>query len=338
MSATDEADRHAEDTPEAPRISVVIPTYGRPALLARCLDALVRQSLPPEQYEIVVADNAEDTNTERLVEAFGCAGGPALHYVAAGDVPGPAAARNRGWRRAAAPIIAFTDDDCVPEPDWLEQGLVVFADRCVAAAGGTIRVPIPERPTDYQRNTAELQHASFATANCFCRRAWLAAVGGFDERFRTAWREDSDLEFTLCDNGARLVAAHRAVVVHPVRAAPWGVSVLEQRKSMYNALLYKKHPARYRHAIQAAPPWHYYRIVTTLIVGIAAALRGRYSLAAVSGSAWALMTAQFCCRRLQGTARTPTHIAEMGVTSVLIPPLCVFWRLRGAITFRVMFL
>ena len=87
-------------------------------------------------------------------------------------------------------------------------------------------------------------------------------MGGFDERFTAAWREDSDLAFTVLERHECIVRAPRAIVVHPVRAARWGSSIGQQRKSMYNALLYKKHPALYRARVQASPPWRYYLIVT----------------------------------------------------------------------------
>jgi hypothetical protein len=68
------------------------------------------------------------------------------------------------------------------------------------------------------------------------------AVGGFDERFTAPWREDSDLVVTQLECNARLVRVPEAAVVHAVRPARWGVSVRQQSKSMFSALLYKKHP------------------------------------------------------------------------------------------------
>jgi glycosyltransferase involved in cell wall biosynthesis len=130
------------------QVSVVVPTCGRPALLARCLRALERQSLPREAYEVIVVEDRERK--------------------------GPAAARNRGWRRAAAAIVAFTDDDTEPARDWLEQGLAAFQDP-IDAVTGRIVMPIPEEPTDYERDARGLERAEFVTANCFLRRGLLSA-------------------------------------------------------------------------------------------------------------------------------------------------------------------
>src|SRR5207248_10211948 len=94
---------------------------------------------------------------------------------------GPAAARNAGWRAARGEVIAFTDDDTVPDPGWLRAGVAAL--ESADAAWGRIRVPLALPPTDYERNEAGLEAAEFATANAFCRRAVLEAVGGFDVGF-----------------------------------------------------------------------------------------------------------------------------------------------------------
>ena len=207
-----------------------------------------------------------------------------------------------------------------------------------AAAWGRLRMPLPPVSTDYERNEAGLEGAEFVTANCFVRRDVLEAVGGFDERFTLAWREDSDLYFTLLERGFRVVHVPGAVVVHPVRPAPWGVSLRQQRKSLFNALLYKKHPALYRQKVRASPPWNYYASTAALALAPGAALAGAPEALAVTLAVWLVLTGSFAWRRLRGTSRRLSHVAEMLVTSALIPPLSVFWRLRGAARFRTLFL
>jgi hypothetical protein len=128
-----------------------------------------------------------------------------------------------------------------------------------------------------------------------------------------------------------------AVITHPIRAASWGVSLHQQKKIQSDALLYKKHPALYRKKIRAAPRWDYYLIVSAMLAGIAALASGHPLFATAAGGMWLVMTARFCLMRLGPTVKTPAHIAEMIVTSALIPPLAVFWRLIGAIKFRVRF-
>jgi GT2 family glycosyltransferase len=318
--------------------SVVVPTYRRPEFLDRCLAALVAQDFDTRSYEIIVADNAASRDTRMQVERWiKRAARPHIRYLAAGQKPGPAAARNAGWRAAQGAIIAFTDDDCVPDRGWLKAGMSAFHDG-LAAASGRIVMPLPPSPTDYERNEASLQHVEFVTANCFCRREVLEKVGGFDERFATAWREDSDLHFTLLEKGFQVAHAADALVVHPVRPAPWGISLLQQRKSLFNALLYKKHPGFYRERIQTSPPWHYYATVAALLAGLGLGLANRPVPSVAAFGLWVLLTGRFCLLRLRDTSHSPRHVAEMIVTSALIPPISVFWRLRGAVRFRVRFL
>ena len=320
-----------------PAVSVVVPTHRRADLLARCLNALLAQDLDAG-YEILVVDDALDEATRRLVTDLSRRAGPqncCLRYLPNAGRSGPAASRNVGWRSARAPIVAFTDDDCVPQPGWLREGLAAFRDG-VSAAAGHIVVPLGERPTDYERNAAGLSGAVFVTANCFCRRAALEQVGGFDERYEVAWREDSDLQFAIEQRGLTIARAGQAVVVHPVRPGTWGISLHQQRKSMFNALLYKKFPDRYRRQIQAAPPLRYYAILGTLALSLCLVRRG--GRAAVAPLLlWAALTGQFCASRLRGTSRSPSHLAEMIVTSIAMPPLTIYWRLRGALKYRVVF-
>src|SRR4051794_15879792 len=98
------------------RVSVVIPTYRRPDLLGRCLGALGGQDFDPLEYEIIVADDAASDATRRQVEAFAATTRARVVYAPVAGAHGPAAARNVGWRAAAAPVIAFTDDDTIPDP------------------------------------------------------------------------------------------------------------------------------------------------------------------------------------------------------------------------------
>ncbi len=341
-----------------PLVSVVIPTYHRSELLQRCLRALLEQDLAPSRFEVIVADDAASEETRCQVARMAISArdqGFCLRYIPVTGAHGPAAARNAGWRAARGHIVAFTDDDCIPAPGWLSAGLAAFGLPCnqlvtgntgdndgtarrIDGVSGRVVVPLCGAPTDYQRNEARLADASFVTANSFYRRDALVAVGGFDERFRMAWREDSDLHFRLLDHGGRLVAANDALVTHPTRPAPWGVSIAQQRKSMYNALLYKQHPRHYRVYIQSTPPWRYYATVAALGGVLVGVLTRHRLLASVSAVVWSALTLEFCIRRLPGTAHAPRHIAEMVVTSAVIPPLSVFWRLRGALKFRVWFL
>jgi hypothetical protein len=102
--------------------------------------------------------------------------------------------------------------------------------------------------------------------------------------------------------------------------------------------LYKKFPARYRERIRASPPWDYYATVGALAAAPASVAFGFPVVAPAALGLWAALTIRFCLRRLRQTSTDPRHVFEIAVTSALIPPLSVFWRLYGALKFRVLFL
>jgi glycosyltransferase involved in cell wall biosynthesis len=184
------------------RATVVVPTYRRHDLLVRCLTALAAQSLPRSEYEVIVADDAASPDTAKLVSAWTDQTQGLIRYLPVQHAHGPAAARNAGWRAARGEIIAFTDDDCLPDSSWLSTGVAALASgQRIDAAWGSLRMPLPPRPTDYERDAAGLERSEFVTANCFCRREALEEIGGFDERFTAAWREDADLYFSLLEAG-----------------------------------------------------------------------------------------------------------------------------------------
>lgn len=322
-------------------VSVVVPTYRRPDLLERCLAALTAQRFDRDRYEVIVADDAGEERVRCRVAAWNArtGGAPAVRYVAVTATQGPAGARNRGWEIASAGIVAFTDDDTIPRPDWLAEGLAAMTP-AVTAAAGHVDVPLPagRALTDYELDIANMRTAEFLTANCFVRRAALAAIAGFDERFTSAWREDSDLQFRLLEANGKVVAAPRAVVEHPVRPMPFAGGIKAHRKVAFDALLYKKHPHLYRERIRRAPPWNYYAIVVALVAIAWGALARSPALAWSGFAVWLALTAAFCAKRLARSSHAPGHVAEMIVTSIAIPPVAVFWRLAGALRFRVLFL
>lgn len=324
-----------------PRISVVIPTCKRPQLLLRCLTAVLKQDYEPDAYEVIVVDDGHDDVTRDLVQAV-AEGAPLaaeLRYLRPPVGRGPAVARNVGWRAARAELIAFTDEDTVPASAWLAEGERVMARHPDwVAMCGRVSVPVRGEITDYVRMTAGLTTAEFATANAFVRRWALDEVHGFDERFTRAGLEDSDLQFRLMKEVGHVGRSARAEVVHPVRAAPWGLSLSQQRNTYFDALLYKKHPKLYRERIRRVPPWNYYLIVALALAALLLPLLGQADLAGWCAFGMGVLVLHLAMQRLRDTSHSLAHVLEMLATSALIPFLSVYWRLRGAIHFRVLFL
>ncbi|HUH58639.1 MAG TPA: glycosyltransferase [Candidimonas sp.] len=322
-------------TDRTPLVSVVVPTRNRPELLARCLRALIGQTLGGDSYEVVVCDDGPAEAVRVVVQKLAdlAQGRPMLRYIPVTATQGPAGARNAGWRAARSAVIAFTDDDTIPEPYWLRAGLDAMASPGVQAVAGRIVMPLPERPTDMDLDAAGLASAEFATANCFVMRDALERVGGFDERYTLAWREDSDLHFALIDTGQRIVSAPGAKVVHPLRRTHFGAGLHMQRKVMFDVLLYRKFPDLYRQHIRKGPPWFYLLVCGSFLLALVNFLAGDRPSAAAAALLWALLSLLFFFRRLRRSAFTLRNIAELAVTSVFIPLLSVFWRLVGAVRF-----
>jgi glycosyltransferase involved in cell wall biosynthesis len=330
-----------------PEISVVIPTYKRPDLLLTCLQHLELQTLDKALFEVLVVSDGPDEKTRLAVDTYNRASAMKIIYLSTPEKKGPAAARNMGWRNALSPLIAFTDDDCRPETGWLLSFINRFGDFTSGTAvvnqielvfSGYTSVPIGSNPTDHALNTHGLQKADFITANCACTLSALETTGGFDERYGTAWREDSDLEFNFINHGIPIIKVMDAVVVHPVREAPWGFSIREQKKGQYDALLYKKYPGMYRRRLSPKIIFDFYFIMLTDLVCLVAIINGWWYIAAVTFLVVLVMIAGFFLLRIKRTKKTASHIWEMLVTSMVIPFLSVYWRIYGALKYRVLFI
>lgn len=322
-------------------ICVVIPTYNRQVLLSRCIDALILQNFPKEFFEVIVVADGPDPLTANLVsEIKENNPGFQINYFALPEKKGPAAARNYGWKQSSGELVAFTDDDCIPSESWLNHYWKAFQmqDEWLVSFTGKVIVPVPETPTDYQKNVSHLATADFITANCACSREALELVHGFDEEFPAAWREDSAFEFELLKHNVPIIRLNDAEVIHPCREAPWGVSILDQKKSMFNALLFKKYPGFYREKIASHPVWDYYGIIFFSMLSIILFLTGNMEEGTLSLAMWLFITVRFIYKRLKGTDVSFSHRLEMIITSLLIPYLSVYWTLRGAVRYKVFFL
>ncbi|WP_051162485.1 glycosyltransferase family 2 protein [Nocardia brevicatena] len=311
--------------------SVVIPTTGRDSL--RVLLEALAAAAGLEPREIIVVDDRPEGGELPLPRILS-----RVQVIRSGG-RGPAAARNAGWWYATGSWIAFLDDDVLTAPDWparLADDLR-GVDENTAASTARIEVPLPahRRPTDDERGTAGLATARWITADMAYRRSALAAVGGFDERFPRAFREDADLAMRVGLAGYTIVRGDR-VTVHPPRAAGPMASVRAQRGNADNALMRRKYGAHWRRRI-GEPNRRFPRHVLTTAVGAAAMAlgvagwkRGALGFAAV----WATLTGEFAVRRIMPGPRTPGEIARMTATSVLIPPAACWHRLRGELHHR----
>ena len=197
-----------------PRVTVVVATRDRPDSLRVLLDALNIQTIASEHFETVIVDDGSATalndsvHLQRVIN---------VRVIRHEKSRGPAAARNTGWRAARAPLVAFTDDDCRPDRDWLSRLLEASCGDSVIVQGKTMSDPLHPRPGPFSRTLAVGGPSGFyETANIAYPRRLLELTGGFDESYRHACGEDVDLGWRAKKMGARLVFAERAVVHHAV--------------------------------------------------------------------------------------------------------------------------
>lgn len=316
----------------APEYAVVVPTLGRPSLSAT-LRALAAADGPPPRRVVLVDDRPAHECGPLPVEV------PAalapLVAVVPGAAAGPAAARNVGWRAADEEWIAFLDDDVLPGRDWaarLAADLAAAADARVAGSQGRISVPLPadRAPTDWERSTAGLATARWITADMAYRRSALAAVGGFDERFRRAFREDADLALRLLADGWLLAEGERRTL-HPVRPADRWVSVRAQRGNADDVLMTRIHGRNWWHRAGAGRgrlPRHLATTAAAAGALAAAATRRPWAATACAG-VWGLGTGEFLHARLRPGPRAREELLTMALSSLLIPPAASFHWLRA---------
>lgn len=205
----------------APPISVIVPHYDQREALQACLASLEAQSLPREQFEIVVVDNASPGGVEAVRAAVG---GRARLLVEPTKGAGPA--RNRGAAEARGTVFAFIDADCVASPRWLEEGLAGLQTHDIV--GGRVDVAVGD---EARMSGAEAFERVFAfdfrsyiedkgftgSGNLFCRREVFEQVGGF----RQAVSEDMDWSHRATSMGFSLGYHAAAAITHPARA-DWG--------------------------------------------------------------------------------------------------------------------
>jgi GT2 family glycosyltransferase len=213
-------------------ISIIIPTYCRADVIGECLDALDRQSLPP--LEVIVVDQSPDTMTRNMVE-----GRPLVRYLHS-DHAGVSLARNIGIRASRGSLLAFTDDDAVPEPGWLAGFMAAFAcaDRPLLVGGRILPLWEKPRPRWYPSSHEYLlpvfdpggglapfpQGSLPMTVNLAVDREALDKIIGFHEGLgrRSGWRvtgEDSHFAWKAIEAGIPIYYQPEAVVRHRVPAS-----------------------------------------------------------------------------------------------------------------------
>jgi glycosyltransferase involved in cell wall biosynthesis len=202
-------------------VSVIIPVFNDSDRLLTCLQALENQTYPKSHYEVIVVDNASDENIEKLVDQFDQA------IVTYESRPGAYVARNKGLTIAKGDVIAFTDADCIPFQNWIENGtenLLSTPDCGLVVGRVNIFFRNPDKPnavelydalTAFPNEYCIKVHKFGPTANVFTFRSVIEHVGNFNENLKSA----GDLEWgqRVFSSGYKQVYAENTIVTHPAR-------------------------------------------------------------------------------------------------------------------------
>ena len=245
-------------------VSVVVPTYNGGERLRRCVQALLQQERPA--HEIIIVDDGSPQAPDWLDEEVERQ--PSLRLLRQENA-GPAAARNRGWHAASGQIVAFTDDDCLPAPGWL-AGICesLGAQPDAPAAYGRILATGDRTPLAH---FVENEGAEHQTANAAFRRSVLDRLGGFDERFRHPYLEDTELYYRVLELGEP-VFAKEALVEHPTRPGTLAGRLRRVRYYAADFLLHRQHPERYHERRNGCGPTRYLLYYVALKHGLATAV------------------------------------------------------------------
>ncbi|MBW4693749.1 MAG: glycosyltransferase family 2 protein [Lyngbya sp. HA4199-MV5] len=205
-----------------PYVSIIIPVFNDTDRLQLCLQALEKQTYPNEYYEIIVVDNNSQENVASVVASF------RQVTLAYESRPGSYVARNKGLGLAKGHIIAFTDADCIPAADWLENGVAAFLSAPnIGLVAGRIDLFVkdPQKPNPielYESIALSFPQDRFlederfgVTANLFTTRAVLDDVGLFDETLKSGG--DKQWGQRVFATGYRQMYADAALVKHPAR-------------------------------------------------------------------------------------------------------------------------
>jgi O-antigen biosynthesis protein len=239
------ADVSPADDAETPRISVVVCSYNGETTIGRCLEALERLDYP--DYEVIVVDDGSTDRTSEIASRFD-------FRLIRTDNRGLSCARNTGIEAATGEIVAFTDDDAWPDPDWLRHLAHAFASGDHAGIGGPNLAPddaglvenavahAPGGPVHVLVTDEIAEH--IPGCNMAFRRDALEAVGGFDPQFKVAG-DDVDVCWRLQEEGRTIGFAPGAVVLHRRRRTIRAYLGQQAAYGKAEALLERKWPHRY---------------------------------------------------------------------------------------------
>lgn len=315
-------------------VSVIIPTHHRRELVLRLLDALAKQTLSSDAFEVIVVHNYTDDGTEEAIASWAAVSPMTLRYYRK-NYNGPAASRQFAAEVSDGAILAFIDDDCLPQPNWLQAGLehLVAADS-QGVKSGLVQgrtLPNPDQARRFLEKTVNIPEPSiyFETCNIFYRREVFFEVGGFSREFLSRfYGEDTDLGWKTIQAGYQPLFAPEALVYHEVfhvSAWRWLREPLFFKNLPY---LVHKFPEMRKHM------WlNYFLTRETGLFDLA--LVGTLS-AFWTGPGCLLLSLPYLLQRYHSGSHIPNPLFRLARVVAGIPrSACMFWALaKGTVQYR----
>lgn len=228
-----------------PSASIVIPAYNAEKHLQACLDALLQQTIHPE--EIIVVDDGSTDSTRTIAESF------SLVTLLTQKNQGPAKARNAGAKKARGDVVLFIDSDCIAEKNWLEEMLKPFEDENVVGVQGAYKTKQKSLSARFDQLDIEYRYERMkkkdtidwiGTYSAAYKRKVFMDAKGFDETFPKASGEDSELSYRLAEQGMVLKFAPNAIVYHTHPNSLLHYLRVKYFRAYWRTRMYVKHPQK----------------------------------------------------------------------------------------------
>jgi glycosyltransferase involved in cell wall biosynthesis len=254
---------------DGPVITVCVSTRNRAGLLPQLVARLEAQTIGADSFEVVIVDDGSTDDTWQVLQDLAAASPLTIRTHRNESSQGPAAGRNRAWRDAGAPLCAFTDDDCIPTPGWLEAAVSGLSGRNAAAAGRIMWPPYDEQllgPFSRSLAVSKGNARWGATANLIVQTEHLRRVDGFDESFRFPAGEDTDLLLRILETDVDFAFLTDALVYHRVEPAGLRALLRDQRRWADIPAVIAKHPGARRALLYRGYYWREAHPRTLLLV------------------------------------------------------------------------
>lgn len=226
--------------------SVIVPAFNAEKTLSFCLESLLAQTVPKEQYEVIVVDDGSTDRTSEIARRYD------VRYFFQNN-RGPATARNHGARVARGHIILFTDSDCVPASNWIEEMTMPFTDPDVSAVKGSYRTQQRELVARFAQQEFEdrydmlLKHSHIDMVDSYSaafRKEVFTTAGGFDESFPKANNEDTELSYRLASRGYKMIFKPSAIVYHRHPATLSRYLKVKFWRGYWRMMVYRRYPQK----------------------------------------------------------------------------------------------